>query len=392
MSTVQAPRYMGPIPTDIELSKMLESVKVQVFGNTNAAFLGSLLCAHDFLWVPPDSPTYSAATNGLTIWWNKADFMRCDLTEKQATLLHELWHTGLMHGLRRGNRDPRLWNIACDYRINNNLIYDGFKLPANGWWVFDLSLDKGGILSEEQIYDLLLKNKKLDPGGSFQMDLKGITDPNVKNEILAAVVRALQAAELRGDAGKLPGNLKTVLNKFLEPKIDWKTVMHRWMTDLLDDGDFSWVRPNRRSQEIYMPSIQREEGQLEDEIMYVQDTSGSITMKDMIRFNSEVRYIKDQLQPERLHLVQFDTKIQFQKTFLRHEPFEDIEMHGGGGTSLVCVRDLIEKRRPRACVIFSDLECDPMKPLTVPTSVIWAKVRNNGIVAPFGNTFHISED
>lgn len=397
---IQTSSYTGPIPEDRELNKMLENVKKNVFLHTNAAFLGSLLCSHDFSWVEPADPMETAATDGLTIWWNKADFMRCaqtvvgvvqriQMSEREATLLHELDHTGFMHGLRRGDRDPRIWNVACDHMINLLLIKNGYKLPQNGWWVFDHQYDGW---AEEDIYDDLVKHPAKMPK-KVRLDLKidQKNGPNAKNDILAVVVRAVQAAEMAGQAGDLPGNLKTVLNKFLEPKINWKSVLNRWMTDLVDEGDYSWRRPSRRF-ETYMPSIQPEEGKLDDELVFIEDTSGSISQKNRIRMNSEVKFIKETLQPEKFTLLQFDTKIQYEKVFTKDEPFENIESHGYGGTNLTEVRKWLQKRKPKAAIIFSDLECAQMEPLTVPTSVIWIKVRENGCMPKFGITVTMSED
>ena len=39
--------------------------------------------------------------------------------ERLFVILHELWHVAKLHSIRRESRDPRLWNIACDYHINN---------------------------------------------------------------------------------------------------------------------------------------------------------------------------------------------------------------------------------------------------------------------------------
>lgn len=390
---IHTPRYTGLIPELNELNVMLDKIKAEVFsGTSNAAFLGSLLCSHAFKWVEPNDPMYSAATDGLTIWWNKADFMRCDLTEKQATLLHELWHTGFMHGPRRGDRDARVWNVACDHVINLMLIANGFNLPKNGWWVFDFQYVGW---CEEDIYDDLIKNPGKMPK-MVHLDLKdGPTSPSEKNDIIAAVVRAVQAADMAGKAGDLPGSLKGILSKFLEPKVDWHAKLYRWMTNLTDDGDYSWRHPSRRYHFAYMPSIQPEEGALEDELAYIMDSSGSIDEDDRIRFNSEVKHIKEVLQPEKLTVVQFDTKIQYEKTYPREEPFPtEIEMHGYGGTNLECVRKWINKHRPKAAIIFSDLECEPMKPLDVDTSIIWVKVHNNGYShqPSFGELIQIGED
>ena len=55
--------------------------------------------------------------------------------ECEGVLLHEGYHVILLHHIRMGNRNHKLWNIACDYAINN-YIYDhtDFELPEGGLW------------------------------------------------------------------------------------------------------------------------------------------------------------------------------------------------------------------------------------------------------------------
>ncbi len=384
--------YTGPIPSSQEIERLLEFAKKDVFLNNNAAFLGSLLCSHELQWVT-DGSIKTAATDGITIWWEVVDFLRCSAGERGWTILHEIWHTGLMHALRRGNRDRKLWNIACDYRINNNLIYDGCKLLNNGWWVFDTSLDDDGILSEEEIYDLLFSKAIPVPvylmGGDLLDNSKNPADPA---KILAAVVRAVQAAEMAGKAGNLPSTMMKVLKTFLEPKIPWRSVLYQWMTDLIDELEFTWRQPSRRYQDMYMPSHEEPEGRL-DHLVFIEDVSGSIQMDDHIRFNSEVKYVKDTLKPKKLTLLQFDTRITYEKVFTEDEPFEQVEIHGwDGGTDLQPVHDWIEKNKPKAAIIFTDLDCAPMKPLSEPIPVIWAAVRNQNATVPFGKLIHIADD
>lgn len=373
--------------TIAELNQMLDKVKKQVFLNrNNAAFLGSVMCSVEFYW---SFENETAWTDGIRLGWNPKDFLRCSEGERKATLLHELWHVAMLHQIRRGSRCPDVWNIACDYRINNNLLRDGFEILSNGWWVFDLKIDAGGLKSEEEIYDLLMKNalpKPLKPMG----DLKpGGENPNVAG-LVAAAIRGIQAAEMAGEAGNLPSNYKAMLNNFLEPVIPWRNVLARWMTDLMDDPEFSWRKRNRRFTEMYMPSSEMPEGRLET-LVYFLDVSGSITKKDIIRFNSEVKYVQEVLRPQKLMLIQFDVDITHIREFTENEPFEEVEITGGGGTSLRPVREWIEENKPTAAIVFSDLFCTPMMPLTRDIPMIWAVVNNKHPQVPFGEVIIVKD-
>lgn len=370
-----------------DLDRELEKVKLSVFGGSNAAFLGSILCSVQFRW-GDDHET--AWTDGIELGWNPKDFIRCSKEERESTIKHELWHIAYLHGLRCGDKDRKIWNIAGDYRINNNLIQDGVQLPNNGWWVFDPEIDRPRVLAEEEIYELLMK-KAIKMPLNPRYDLvegKGDVDPAKAQQMVETVVRAVQAAKMANQAGTLPGDLKEMLKDFLEPVVPWRNVLYQWMTDLIDSDAFTWRKRNRRYQDLYMPSREQEEGRLLH-LAFIEDTSGSITEEDRIRFNSEIKYVKDTLQPDKLTVVQFDTRITYTRVFTEDEPFEEIEIHGGGGTSLVPVRRWIEENEPTAAIIFSDLECDPMKPLKKQIPIIWAVIRNLNTKPSFGTTIQV---
>jgi predicted metal-dependent peptidase len=367
---------------------MLDHVKKDVFLGNNAAFLGSILCSVDFIW-DYEQPT-KVWTDYLKIGWGPEDFMRCSPRERVSTLLHELWHVAAMHHIRQGPRDPKIWNIACDIRINNDLVRDGYEVPDNTFWIKKPEMDANGVIAEEEIYEILIQDSMQMPSSQGSQDL--VPSEAVKNptDLIATVVRAVQAAEMAKQAGQIPGTIKQALNKYLEPVIPWRTVLMQWMTDLVDAEDYSWRKRNRRFQDVYMPSREADEGKLEH-LVYFQDTSGSITEKDMIRFNSEIKYVQEVLKPTKLTLIQFDITIQSIREFKEDEPFEDLEIIGGGGTSLRYVREWIEENKPTAAIIFSDLECTPMKALTKDIPIIWAVIRNKNITVPFGKMIHITE-
>jgi predicted metal-dependent peptidase len=69
------------------------------------------------------------ATNGKQHFFNP-DFIDT-LTEAEllGVQAHESEHDARHHGTRRNGRDPILWNEACDYAINIDLIDEGFVLP-----------------------------------------------------------------------------------------------------------------------------------------------------------------------------------------------------------------------------------------------------------------------
>jgi len=377
--------------TEEELNRALDKAKAEVFKARDAVFFGSIMCSMVFHWtrnVP------SAETDGVELWWNPDFFMGMVPAARVTVLKHELWHVARLHGPRQQARMAKEWNWACDIRINNDLENDGnsFTGIENCWKDHTFDKQGAGLMAEEQIYELIMKNQQQVPqsgswgGGDGHGDLVP-QDPAKQQKVINAVVQAVQQAKYSGNPGAIPGGVEETLKHFLDPQVPWEVLLMQWFTDLLDH-DYTWARPNRRYQHIYLPSRFTDDGRLEH-LVYFLDVSGSITNKQILRFNSEVKYIQEVLRPQRLTLVQFDTKIQAVKEFKEDEPFDEIKIVGRGGTSLVCVRNYIEKHRPTAAVIFSDMEVTPMDPLSVDVPLIWAVYGNVKPSVPSGTVIHV---
>ena len=382
-----------------ELDRLMDRVKTKVFLDHNAAFLGSLMATRPFLWTPDIG---TAATNGLVIMWNPFFFLKLPEATRLFVLLHEIWHIALLHMLRRGSRDPKIWNYACDILINNMLVRWGFTyegIPFKIW--LDLSYDESA--TAESIYEDLVRKE----GAGIDIDALGEllgtgdilepeeADPNrtieeIEHEIVNAVVQATHASVMAG--GLAPGNVTATLKRFLQPKLPWESLLFQWMNELAE-SDYTWRRPNRRHQEAYLPSLEEDEGRL-DHLIYYLDVSGSVSDKDVIRFNSEVKFIKDQFNPKKLTLVQFDTMIQKEDVFEEQDSFDEMKVVGRGGTHLECVRQHIIEHNPTAAIIFSDLCVGLMDrlPGNIQTHLLWVGVNAMTSHVPHqGRVIHIKE-
>lgn len=387
--------------TEQEVEYALDACKSKAFLGNNAAFLGSLLCSIEIIWSDVDNPT--AKTNGLKLWWNRDWFISLPKATRVTVLVHELWHPGRLHFLRRGNRDAEIWNYACDIRINNDLKAAGYSFVGIEWAWLMPEVDVNGPMAEEDIYDLLMQ-KSLSPPpqpgateiGNANGDMSNLPpdDNSTSGEgatqnqtrILEAVVRAVQAAERANQAGNIPGGTKDFITQFLTPVVPWEATLMQFFTDL-GEYRYTWARPNRRFSDSYRQSVEYESDRLEHLIYYL-DVSGSISDRDRLRFNSEVKYIKDVLNPRKLTLVQFDTEIQHEHVFEESDPFEKVVDVSGGGTCLVCVKNHIEQNNPTAAIIFSDMHVSPMDKPKTGTPIIWIRI-GKGHVPSFGKVINI---
>jgi predicted metal-dependent peptidase len=387
------------------LSKELDWCMSRVFMGANSAFLGSIMSSHNFIWAE-DIPT--AQTNGVSLQWNPHWFLKLPRPTRCTVLKHELWHPARLHFLRRGNRDPLFWNWACDIRINNDLDADGDSFQGWSPWIKRDLRD----MAEEDIYDYLVNlrdNQGLDKitiigligggswaGGDMSPELmnmgdmtEDMTEDQIRNQV-NNVIMADQIAQQQGEAGLGQGRERLILNQWLTPAVPWEKELTYWMQDLMHSGH-TWKRPNRRHRhsDLYLPSKFLDDGRL-SHLMYFLDVSGSISESDIVRFNSEVYFIKKTYNPKRLTLVQFDDGITNVIEINEEDDFEEVEVIGRGGTSWGPVKAYIEEHRPTAAIVFTDMGFgDPITPLNVEVPLLWVALNAGRQRAPFGRITHI---
>lgn len=90
------------------------------------------------------------ATDGVSLFYNPDFVETLNAATLAGTLAHEVMHPALHHHVRRSGRDPKRWNVACDFAINPLLVDAGLSLPDG---VLIDNRFRG--MSAEQIYNLL---------------------------------------------------------------------------------------------------------------------------------------------------------------------------------------------------------------------------------------------
>ncbi len=111
----------------------------------------------------PTQQLATMGTDGKDIFFNSEFLLSLPTAQQDGLLLHEVLHGALLHVLRQGVRDARVWNIAADIVVNGMIAQQGvFELPPGG--LRDSKLEH---LSVEEIYELLLK----DDNGSMSLPM-----------------------------------------------------------------------------------------------------------------------------------------------------------------------------------------------------------------------------
>jgi len=345
-------------------------------------FVGSIAMRMPFE-LSRDIPT--AATNGKRVVFNP-DFLDT-LTDEEVKFLaaHECFHPMLEHIFRRGDRQRKRWNMAGDYVINQLLTDEGIgKMPKVG--LLDRNIYNAGGGTSEGIYNVL-PDMPGDGSGAGEAggplddceDAEGSPAEQAQQqaEMKVSVAQAAQAAKMMG---KLSAGMRRLVDEVLQPAVDWRDVLRRFVQKCKSDSR-TWARPNRRfvSQGLYLPSVT---GETLGELLFAVDCSGSIGQREISQFAAEIQFVKDDMQPSKIHVVYFDSRVSHYESYERDDAL-DIKPHGGGGTDFAPVFEYMREHQidPVACVFLTDLCCDSFGD-EPDCPVLW--VSNHDDEAPFG--------
>jgi predicted metal-dependent peptidase len=324
-------------------------------------------------------------TDSVSIGYNPAYLAGLNDLETRGVLAHEVLHVANGHCWRQGDRDPDLWNDACDHAINPIIVDAGMLLPKGA--LMDVRF-RGK--SAEEIYGILVHEKRQkqkqqqqgkgqqdggkpggqsdqqpgDPtgGSSPPQSANGANTPSAGSDPAAsananadpapscgeirqyvaddrakqeaewkvAVHQAAKAAQMRGG---MPGGLQGMIAQAIEPAVDWRPILHRFAQDL-STTDYSFAIPNRRylHMRLYLPSLH--EPAVGDAV-FVRDSSGSVWDETQAQFAAEILAVNDAVRPRRLIVMDCDTRVTQIQTFERGKAVDLQPVLGGGGTSFL---------------------------------------------------------
>jgi predicted metal-dependent peptidase len=252
----------------------------------------------------------TAATDGRRLYYNREFIKKLTPPELEFLVCHEILHCIYMHMTRRGNRDPKLYNMACDYIVNWTIKNENIgSMPKGGLWKSEYNDD----LTSEELYEILLKNcvtvemtmdEHLDYAGSNDDDDdedgekkrgkngnqsgedgdedgegggsggedgeedgegKGKGKGNGKSKVRVygedgppeltkedidkikdSMIQALQETAQSVGAGNVPKGVQRLINKLTAPKMDWRELLDASIRSLIRD-DYTYAQPNRRN-------------------------------------------------------------------------------------------------------------------------------------------------
>jgi predicted metal-dependent peptidase len=391
-----------------------------------AAFLAT--CAMQLRIVPnPDIETMR--TDATVLEFNPTWIASLPREQLVTVVAHEVWHCALLHPYRRGSRDLHGWNVACDHRVNHDLIAWGYELPPG--MLCDPQFQDPAIWGADAIYAKLASEQPPPPPAQPATSDQGSDDgpdgptddsadtsdgdqdsgqdgpaasmpgsmpgcpsgefvdgsevPEAKTEEDWKIV-AEQAASVARMAGTLPGDAELALKHARQSKLDWRAILREFIVQAAPT-DYSWTSPNRRyvAGGLYLPGPIKESV---GEIVVFSDTSGSCAGL-AADFAAELTAIVSEVRPERVHVVYVDTRVQGTAEF-EPDDLVVIEPRGGGGTTFQPAFDWTEEQQiqPRVAIYLTDLESSDT-PREPDYPVLWATPAWVTDAPPFGQAVQI---
>lgn len=331
----------------------------------------------------------TARVNNLKVQYNPQFFMTLEPSHQMFLIAHECWHVALQHSFRRGNRTPLLWNIAGDYVINQ-LLYDA-DIP-----VPELALcqSKYAGMSTEELYKKLETNSVSydmlpdefigsEDVSNDNQDFSNAPDPVTDIKIKEILTRATEEAQKQNKWNKIPAHVKELIKGTLNPQYSWKEQLRQFVTERTKD-DYSWSRPNRRHEDIYLPSLYSESVR---SLVIAVDTSGSISSAILNAFMSEIRAIHQDVRPLNTHVIAVDTVVHDTYEFNPYDTIPtDLNLTGGGGTRFNPALEYAQQHDPSCLIYLTDLYArDPVQP---DYPVLWVSTSSHK-TGPFGETIYI---
>ncbi len=245
-----------------------------------------------------DVPT--AATDGLDVFYNPGFLGELSDEHLDGVLLHEVLHAALAHVIRRGRRDPRLWNVAADVVVNGLVIGNGFELPEGH--VRDTSREG---LSVEEVYTALETQSDDDADGPDYDDLLELPgegdapegdrdgDGRKASSLRAQRARAMEkhwervarqaaTAQRASGQGELPLGAARAFGLEVPATVDWRAVL--WQFVSRARSDFATFDRRFAYRGLYLETLENED--LDVDVCV--DTSGSIDEAALAVFGAEL--------------------------------------------------------------------------------------------------------
>jgi len=340
------------------------------------------------------------------MYYDPVQVMEWDMDQLVTVLYHESHHILRAHPDRRDERDPKLWNLAVDCEINDDIIEEtqDWHDPADWNFPGDPCLPSKFKLADgkmaEEYYNQLMKDPELNKqkggnqpgdgrcGGAAGNDEghetagqqeggEGQTlEPHQMEALKSKVANDIKEHE--ATIGSVPGALSRWAKERLEGKVDWRkklaALARRAITIKQGKNDYTYRRPSRRDLPgIILPSTVSPDVTA----AVIIDTSGSMSSEMLEQATTEVEKIMTSAGIRNLKLIASDTQ---EGEIQKIKRVSDINLKGGGGTDMRIPMAQVEKMTPKpaVCIVMTDCATPwPTEPLKGISTIVCNVSRYN---------------
>jgi len=329
-------------------------------------------------WLP------TAATDGRNLYWNRNFFEQLSTRQIEFVIAHEILHCVYDHLTRREDRDPKIYNIAADYIVNNTLvrerigekvdqfpIFQDFKY--DGWSSEAVYDDIYGKYDDEELQALgQMLDEHIDWEGDGEKDKgqgkngkdeegkgKGSRPSytkeelrKIRDEIKESMINAAQSA----GAGNVPGEIARMIKELTEPKMNWREILRQQIQSTIRN-DYTFSRPSRKGWHTgaILPGMNFDQT---IDICIALDMSGSIGDDQAKDFLGEIKGIMEEYKEYNIKMWCFDTAVYNEQDFSSDtgEDLLNYEIIGGGGTEFLCNWEYMKENDivPKKFIMFTD--------------------------------------
>ncbi len=362
--------------TQMNTEDRLITARVQLL--LKNGFFGNLATRLKLIEASSWCPT--AATDGRHFFYNTDFINLLDDDELIFLMGHEVLHCVYDHMDRRGDREPRLWNIANDYIVNMDLVENNigrkidkvnicFDYKYQGWFsdeVYDDLFENAEHVTDETLdvhldYSDSEEGDGKGPKANMPGDEEGKNGaPEYSEEERKQIREDMKEAILQASKGAskndVPRGVRNLLKNLTNPELDWRELLATNIQSVIKN-DFTFMRPARKgiAEHVYLPGMEYD---TDLDVFTMIDTSGSMTDDMLADLIGEIKGIMEQYTNFKLRLCMFDTE-----TYTIHEfdssnidELEEIEVEGGGGTDFDCMFDRLKHEDivPHKLIVFTD--------------------------------------
>jgi predicted metal-dependent peptidase len=301
------------------------------------------------------------------------------LTELRFVMAHELLHVGLRHDVRCDGRDHYLWNVACDYVINNWLVEMGIgHMPAIGG-LFDQTLkdESAEAIYDRIVCDLRRYRKITTMRGTSVSDILG--DPgwwansagaDLDDFYRSCLSQGLQLHEQQGGRGYLSNSLIEEIRALSQPPVPWDVKLAQWFDYHFTSVEKvrSYARLSRRQdatpdipRPLWVSPLQANEGRTFGVLL---DTSGSMESSILAKALGAIASYSIAHEVPAARVIFCDV-ITYDQGYMPPEAIADkVKVRGRGGTILQPGIDLLEHTedfpKEGPLLIITDGLCDKL--------------------------------